>query len=650
VDPAGRRATQEPGIRRGLAPVLYATLALLVAGPLLAPGLVLAVDLAQTPRSPLATSYWGLPQGTHEGTLARLPIDALFAALGHAGLVPLGQKLLLVAIVLMSGWGMHRLVEERHGRGIAPVFAGVLYALNPFVYDRLYSGQWFIALGYALLPVTYLWLLRLLAGEHTSALPAFGVLAWLTGVASIHMAGLLAVLVVFTAVADFRRLRADPAARRRLIAGVAVAVLPSLYWLLPTPGLRDLWNHVGTGQLRLYSTLADQHWGLVATVLGLSGFWNNPAPIRDFLAPWPLFALALVVLSVRGLWLVRADPASRAVAAAGAFGFVMALGYASSATRPAFAFVLEHVPPARAFRESQKGVALVAFAYAFTGAPAAAELVRSGQRGMPRERLTGALVIVVVLLFGYRMLWGLWDGLHTSHFPVSWVQADATLRAETPRSRTLFLPWHGYFTLGFAHGRVVANMAPQYFTSPILASRSVGGGARTADTSDPVDGAVARLLAEGTKRRDFAACLARVGVTRILLAKEADWRRYRFLDHRPDVVVERRWPDMVLYRTRLPAGVVMARPAGRSGCAGPLRPLRFSRRSPVHYTADEPPGDERLVLGLPQPGDWSLTGRELRYRRWPAYRRNYLAGLIGIAVVAAGAVLLRRRTARDGGR
>src|SRR5690348_4498832 len=58
--------------------LIYAVLALLVAGPLLAPGLVLAVDLNVVPHPHLPASIWGLPTGTHGGPPNRLPFDLLF--------------------------------------------------------------------------------------------------------------------------------------------------------------------------------------------------------------------------------------------------------------------------------------------------------------------------------------------------------------------------------------------------------------------------------------------------------------------------------------------------------------------------------------------------------------------------------------------
>jgi hypothetical protein len=624
-----------------LAPLVYLALALAVAAPLFGTGLVLAVDLAQTPHPGIPTAYWGIPEGTHIGPPARLPLDAVFAALGEIDAVWLGQKLMLLAIVFLAGLGAHRLVPVRTER--ARLFAGFLYAVNPFVYDRLYTGQWFLLLGYALLPHAYLAFLRALDGRRRAPL-AFGALFLATGIASTHMAVLLLGLCGITLLAHLGRIRRRPRAARAALGALALGILPSLYWLIPTPGVEDLWRNIGSGQLGLYRTVADPDWGLAPTVAGLYGYWNNVEPIKSHLSAWPLLALTLVLLAAWGGLLRRRDPTTLAVAAAGVCGLLLALGDASFLTRDSYTWALDHFSFLRSFREPQKGVALLVLAYAFLGAIAVDDLLLNPPRRRAVARLVSALVLALPLLYGYRMLGGLWGDLHTSRFPASWEEANKRLSTEAASSRTLFLPWHGYFALGFAHGRVVANPAPSFFGTPILSSRSVGEGSGIADQSDTVEREVTRLL--GGRHTDFAPCLARLGVSHVLLAKVADWEQYRFLDGRRDLVPERRWPDLVLYRLRSPGGLVMKTEPGRSSGCAHVTPLALEKHSPVRYTLDVPrPESSKVAIGLPQAGDWKLQKNEVTFEPWASYRRNYLLGLAGLAAFL-GILFqeLRRRT------
>ena len=75
-----------------------------------------------------------------------------------------------------------------------------------------------------------------------------------------------------------------------------------------------------------------------------------------------------MVLAAWGGFLRRRDPTTLAVAAAGAFGFLLALGDASFLTRDLYTWALDHFSFLRSFREPQKGVALLVLAYAFLGA------------------------------------------------------------------------------------------------------------------------------------------------------------------------------------------------------------------------------------------------------------------------------------------
>jgi hypothetical protein len=517
--------------------------------------------------------------------------------------------------------------------------------VNPFVYDRLWTGQWFLLLGYALLPHAYLAFVGALEGRRLAPF-AFGALFLATGIASPHMAGLLLLLCGVTLVAWAGRIRRRIASGRGALAALALGLLPSLYWLVPTPGVTELWSNVGSAQLELYRTVADGDWGLGPTVAGLYGYWNNAEPIKSHLSAWPVLGLALVVLACWGLVLRRRDPMVAAVALCGVLGFLLALGDASFLTRDTYTWLLDHFSFLRSFREPQKGVALLVLAYAVLGAVAVEDLLEHPPRVRGVAYVLTALLLALPLLYGHRELGGLWGELETSHFPKSWEQANERLAAEAKQSRTLFLPWHGYFALDFAHGRVVANPAPSFFSTPILASRSVGEGEGIGDESDPVERYVSNLLADGGRRPDLARCLARVGVSHILLAKVADWEQFRPLDRRDDLVAVQRSPDLVLYRSRTPGGLVMEKESANR--CGRVRPIAVSKRSTVRYALDESPAAGAApLLGLPQAQDWKVSNAEARFEPWSDYRRNYLLGLAGLAVTFGSlfVCLLRRRRA-----
>lgn len=608
-------------------PMLYGALALVIAAPLLTRGFVLAVDIAQTPRSPLLPAYWGLPSGTNEGSLGRLPIDGLFSLAGQLGVVDLAQKALLLAIPLLAGLGMHRVVPARSTP--ARLFAGLLYAVNPFVADRLATGQWLLLLGYALLPWAYGAFLASMRGDRR-AVWRFALLAGITGAAGAHMAVLLALLCLVTLACTDRGRRAGAAA-------LGAGLLASLLWLIPAPGLRELWQHVGGAQLDLYGTRADPTWGPVVGVLGLHGYWNSPLG-RTPVAMLPAAVAALLVLALCGAALARPRRVAIAVALTGVAGALFAIGMASPLTRSPLVFLMDHLPALRSFRDTQKTAALVVFAYAFLGAATVDQFVRRP----PRRAFGRAFVVALValpLVSGFSALRAARDSLHSVQFPVSWQAADRILARHAASSRTLFLPFHGYLHLGFARSRVTYNPAPAYFSTPILSSRSVSPDPRLNDVSDPQERLVESLLADPLAPR-VGRCLAALGVSHILLAHEADWRAVSAIALRPDVRVVAAWPNLTLLSLRRPGAATMTAPAAAGGtCPAGLQPLPSRWQTPAHLrlAAAVPPG-RRLVLGVPRPAQWRVQGADVRFAAWPAYRRIYAIGLAGWLVVIGGAL------------
>jgi hypothetical protein len=129
-------------------------LGLLAVGPGLAPGYILSYDMVFAPRMPVTAAALGLAGGPPRA----VPSDAILAVLGAVVPADLAQKVILVFIFVTACAGAARLLGHcaaRAGRG-APlagrVAAGVLYAWNPYLAERLIIGHWALLLGYAALP------------------------------------------------------------------------------------------------------------------------------------------------------------------------------------------------------------------------------------------------------------------------------------------------------------------------------------------------------------------------------------------------------------------------------------------------------------------------------------------------------------------
>ncbi len=92
-----------------------------------------------------------------------MPSDAVVAVASLALPADIVQKIVLLLIFVLACSGAAALLDSAWGTGRgallpARLAAGVCYAWNPYVADRLLIGQWALLLGYAALP----WVVRVL--------------------------------------------------------------------------------------------------------------------------------------------------------------------------------------------------------------------------------------------------------------------------------------------------------------------------------------------------------------------------------------------------------------------------------------------------------------------------------------------------------
>ena len=200
----------------GAAP-LGLCLGLLALGPGLRRGFLLSYDMVFVPREPFAAALPGLAPPR------AVPSDLVIAAASRVLPADIVQKVVLLSIFVLACSGAAALLDREPL--LARLAAGVCYAWNPYVGERLIIGQWALLLGYAGLP----WVLRaVLAPDLASRRGAVRLgLALLPAVIGGFAAMAITALVVVPAVLLAR------SARRAAVALAALAV-GSLPWFIPS--------------------------------------------------------------------------------------------------------------------------------------------------------------------------------------------------------------------------------------------------------------------------------------------------------------------------------------------------------------------------------------------------------------------------------
>jgi hypothetical protein len=434
-------------------------LGLLALGPGLGRGFLLSYDMVFVPRLPFAAAWPGLAPPR------AVPSDLVIAAMSRALPGDIVQKVVLLAIFVLACAGAAALLDrEPWPAGLA---AGVCYAWNPYVGERLIIGQWALLLGYAGLP----WVLRaVLAPDLASRRGAARLgLCLLPAVVGGFAAMAITALVVVPAVLLSR------SARRAAVA-LAVLAAGSLPWFIPAllhPVYAD------PAGVAAFAARADTPFGTVGSLLMLGGGWNAQTVPRAYGGAWSALWLAVMIAALAGYVLIG-RPLRRwpGLGVAAGAGLVIAGLGVTAAGADLLRVMIGAWPGFAGLRDGQQFVAPLALAEAAGLGLAVARAMKPGsfgRKGHERPassdaagRVVGAVAVLAPVLLLPGLAWGAAGRLRPAEYPAGWLAAARAVDASPVGGSVLLLPWQTYRTPSWNHGETVLDPWTRLLSRPLI--------------------------------------------------------------------------------------------------------------------------------------------------------------------------------------
>ena len=515
---------------------------LAVLGPLVREGYVLLLDAPAGPNLQWPT-FFPLPS---EGLVS---VSAPFATVVKlVGFISpeLPNKALVLGSIVVAGYGLFRFgVRTLGANPLAAAAGGTLYAVNPFVHDRLLAGQLYLTFGYALLP----WALPALTAlvRDGRGTDTFRVVVWtaVVSLVDVHAGAILMVLGLAALACSPRPWRT----RLGYSAGMVLGLVGvHMFWILPSI-LGAESARLGAGDLAAYAP-RPRSSAVLSRVLLLHGFWRNEFATPLERSPLLFLGSFVPIAATSAGGFLAAMQSDRWRRPAGAIGLcslvalILGMGTSFAPTAPLTRLLYDYMPGYGIFREPQKWIAMVALFYSIFLVIGVDRLTLPTWRGVVTWAAP-VLAIVLSLAGSWIMFWGFADRVHTSEFPSDWAAAAEEMEGE---GNLLFLPWNLYQPLPFADNRIIASPARHYFgTSTFVSDDPALGRAGTTQTADPRSDYIARLVNRPSQLRYFGHLVAPLGVRYIALAHVADAPLYDFLNRQDDLRVTFSDSDMTLY-------------------------------------------------------------------------------------------------------
>jgi len=637
----------EPRWGLRVVPVL-SVLTVLVMLPLLH-GDVLLLDWHVTGHgSVLPRTARGLDGGVAAGAPSAAALMLLARLLaGSTGWLP------IAACLIVAGLGASRLTRATAPNFSVRLLAGLSYAFNPFVFDRIAVGQVGVLLGYALLPFAAASMLR---ASEAGGVERLGAAGWWAAMVAFSVHFLWIGGVVVLAVVVVRRAR--PRALLWSAASVGTVAVLSAYLFFAQLGAGRPVT-VGASDVAAYATRSDARLGLFGNVLGLYGFWRQgPRLPKDVVPIWPALLVAILVVAAVGAFSALRDAERRPLAGvlllSGTAGYFLALG-TQGPTGPLFRFLFDHVPLFQVMREPQKFLCLTALAYAVLFGWGAQQLLTWARQDRAMRLAVGVLVVALPLAYSPTFVNGLSGQVRGVNVPAGFAAADR-LMGDGP-GQVLVLPWHQYLGFPWSHG-VIANPAPVLFHRDVIVGDNVELPGVYSTSTSSRSGYLQSRYAQGAAQSDFGSAVAAVGVRYVVVAKTLDWQSFDWLHDQHDLRVALDTPDLTLFEvtTRVDLGARVT--------ADGRRDAAVVKRSPVRY--DVPAGAAgTLELAEPYDPAWRLgsvaptrtpqgtmsfpigpEAETIKFTHWPVALAGDLISVGSALALIAGLAVGRHRRRR----
>lgn len=379
-------------------------------------------------------------------------------------------------------------------------FVALLYTLNPFVYGRILSGQWFHLIGYALLPLLIHSLIIFTSKKEIpkerSATYRLALSLVLISLFSIHFLYLACIItglwITVYVVRDSMRYKWEDVRHTlttTLLTGV-IFLISCSYWIVPammrsTP----IEARFDTTYYDAFAAAPHNQIPVMLNVLGLGGFWGEDTAWslyfiwpQDILLFWIALGIVLILVTIGAVTLLRRRETRLHGAlfiSLGILAYIATLGTSDTPFRTINLFLYDNVPLWNGLRDSHKVAGVLALIYAILGG-AGLDTVISRQARWHKGSMGifGLFVRVFWLIPAVILGIYMWNGFHgqlpPTDYPKDWYKAKQMIDTLPSGEKVLVLPWHGYLSLPFIHNHIVANPTPLFFGKDrIISGRSI---------------------------------------------------------------------------------------------------------------------------------------------------------------------------------
>jgi ABC-type uncharacterized transport system permease subunit len=627
---------------RNISIFIYTIITLIIIGPLLNE-YIFFLDWNISPTLKFSNIFYG----TEEIPLNTIPTLIVEKLLGILLPTLIIQKISIFLILFLSGISMHSLINTKSQ--FPKYFAGLLYMLNPFVYIRFMAGHWLILMAYAILPFAVKSIMKFFNNSNKKQI--IKTCFWITLIGILNIHTLVLILFLFFIFLIYKLTKTKE--KKQIIKSTAILalffILLNVYWLLPLATAEsNKLQQITSDDLAAFETRRGDFNEFMQTLM-MYGFWREnayilPRNIIPIYIYFPIFALILF-LTIHG-YLNSKEKYKTPILITGILAQLLAVGVGHPWFRDFFTFLFNQFFFMKGFREPQKFVALLVFAYAFLGAYGIDNILEQIKRKKVKI-LASVLIIAIPFAYTPTIFGSFWGQLKSADYPQDWYEINSYLNQDKQDFNVLFLPWHLYMDFKWIpnQDKRIANPANSFFDKPTIRGDNVEIGRIYSSSENPTSKYIESLLKE-KRTATLGNKLRIINVKYVLLTKEIDYKNYFFLFNQTDLELIKETDNLYLFKNKLKVNKFYQTD---SLDKLELSKLDYEKKSPVKYVISEP-SKKYIIFVETHDNNWKLGNQEpiklgpvnayeyenknkLKYARFRLYFISYIISAIFLIIL-----------------
>ena len=221
-----------------------------------------------------------------------------------------------------------------------------------------------------------------------------------------------------------------------------------------------------------------------------------------------------------------------------------------------------------------------------------------------------AISLVTPLIYSFTFFTGFAGQIKPTDYPQDWYETNQFLNKDEQDFKILFFPWHGYMDFKWVNNtdKRIANPARHFFDKEVISGTTVELGDIYRQDNNPEQLYIDSLLNKRKEIKNFGELVSILNVKYVILAKEIDYKKYKFLFNQSDLELIKETKTLYVFKNKYNVAKIY-QTDDINNISSEKITLDYEKINPVRFKLKNDKKKKYIVFTEPYSEDWKLDGK-----------------------------------------